>query len=648
MAVTRAWSDIMDDPKFQNLNDVDKIDVANAYRSNGGFIPEQYGSQGIRRPWNEIKNDPSYQKLGLGEQVDVQKQYINKGGYVPTSDQVINAGKAIGSIVAPAYMKADNWLHSDWSGKPIAEDGSLPYSEKEIQSAELQDPTARALGNAAVGLAAFATGSELAALPELGGISGFAAENLAGSAASQVATKGDITAKDTAIDMATAGLIEGGMHGYRSVFSPSDDIAASTALASRSGERALQEVMEAKKNSYSATANSQTFESAFKSMREEQPSIHPDEVLATWAERDPAMRRVAEDEEMSQIERLDDVLFPEGAPDNLTLEALHKTVNASKLTTERDLLDTALNNPAANEAVAAKAIERMSKHGLIPPNMTKLSEDIRNDLGLDVSKTDKMLSWLDSFNVLSSELRKRAAERATREILDETIEMVTPYHQKLLAESKNIDLARPVGGDSLDHVIHGSKRTALAMQAINSGKMLKKLKALKGSSKVNPDTFGSLVAEAQELIYGNGSRVMTKTRENLEVLNFINEMKRSSGAPLELKMLLAKVGLLPVTMPASFAKAFKDVSQAKSVRQGRELYTEYKQSKEETRDVIRELNDRHSRNLPTDEQYAELARLNGYSDLETFVRGQIAKKAATEKARQEALSKTAIGLLTTP
>ena len=249
-----------------------------------------------------------------------------------------------------------------------------------------------------------------------------------------------------------------------------------------------------------------------------------------------------------------------------------------------------------------------------------LSKDLSDELKLNDGIIDRLLNWSDSYSFVSPYIRKKTAEKAIRSILDDTIVMVERIAERDLLESRNIDKAIPVG-DNLDHVLHGSKSRAFNYRSINTQKILKKLKLLKGSSRVETDNYGSMISEAQDLIYGDSEiSELTKVRENLAVINVINEMRKSGDAPFALKLLLAKgIGTIPDLITAPL-KYFRDKSRASSAILGKEFYNktiDYLSEIDEITHDLMQLDDI----LTAEEKASQYARLQELISDEFFLKG---------------------------
>lgn len=416
-----------------------------------------------------------------------------------------------------------------------------------------------------------------------------AAANAASSVAYQAVDNGNVSLDNTLLDTGVGLGLSAGLRGIAKGvkgLSPSPTVVKAAVDATARSYRDIDELLSAKKNAYTASANTATLESVWNALKEKNPNIHFDEVLVEWGEKEPSMMKGS----YSQLQRLQDTLFPDGVPEGLTTEALKSRVKAASLQTQRDLLASKNNFSIESPAVAIKAMEAMRKAGLGVPNISMLSKELSDELKLNDGIVDKLLNWSDSYSFFTPYVRKKAAERAIRSILDDTIEMIERVAERDLLESRKIDEAIPVG-DDLDHVLHGSKSRAFNYRAINTQKLLKKLKLLKGSSRVETDNYGSMISEAQDLIYGDAEiSDLTKVRENLAVINVINEMRKSGDAPLALKVLMTKaIGTIPdfITSPLKY---IRDKRRASSAILGMKYYNRAVEYLMEIEEITHDLN----------------------------------------------------------
>lgn len=555
-----------------------------------------------------------------------------------------------------ADMSSGEWLNNQWEQVKDLGKGAEAYVNKwsgADYSNEDINQFKRAIGSdegealkttAAVGASVVAP--EL--IPELAGgalvgeganlasrsiwLANSAASNVASSAAYQLVDSGDVNASTLATDAAIGMGLEGSLRGvanFPRLFKakPADVMAA--AEASARAQHDVDELLSAKKAAYTASANTSTLESVWNALKEENPKAHFDEVLAEWGEKEPVMKKGA----YSQLERLQDTLFPDGVPENLTDEGLKSRIKAASLQTERDLLAAKNAFPLESPAVAIKAMEAMREAGLGVPNISLLSKELADELHMNDSIVDKLLNWSESYSFISPYFRRKTADKAIRKILDDTIEAVDKVAARDLIESRGIDEQIP-HGDNLDHVLHGSKSRAFNYRSINTQKILKRLKTLKGASRLNPDNFGSMISEAQDLIYGDDAvSELTKVRENLSVINLINQMKKTGDAPFAIKILLAKAtGTVPdlLTFPIKY---IKDRSRASSAILGKRLYQEHEGMLSEMGEIHHDLNQWDD--LISDEEkstsYERLKELRSNEDLNKYILDEIAKDSEFAK-----------------
>lgn len=476
-----------------------------------------------------------------------------------------------------------------------------------------------------------------------------AATNAASSVAYQLVDNGDVGLKNTLIDTGVGIGLGAGLRGISrgvDMFKAKPDTVRAAAEATARSYRDIDELLSAKKNAYTASANTATLESVWNALKEENPNIHFDEVLIEWGEKEPSMMKGA----YSQLQRLQDTLFPDGVPEGLTTEALKSRIKAASLQTQRDLLAAKNNFNIESPAVAIKAMEAMREAGLGVPNISMLSKDLSDELKLNDSVIDRLLNWSDSYSFFSPYIRKKTAEKAIRSILDDTIEMVERVAERDLLESRNIDKAIPVG-DNLDHVLHGSKSRAFNYRSINTQKILKKLKLLKGSSRVETDNYGSMISEAQDLIYGDAEiSELTKVRENLAVINVINEMRKSGDAPLAIKVLMTKaIGTIPDLITSPF-KYVRDKSRASSAILGKEFYNktiDYLSEIDEITHDLMQLDDI----LTAEEKASQYARLQELISDEFFLKGiehELSKDTELAKKIKKAVDVSRVVSRTSP
>ncbi len=476
-----------------------------------------------------------------------------------------------------------------------------------------------------------------------------AATNAASSVAYQLVDNGDVGLKNTLIDTGVGIGLGAGLRGISrgvDMFKAKPDTVRAAAEATARSYRDVDELLSAKKNAYTASANTATLESVWNALKEENPNIHFDEVLAEWGEKEPSMMKGA----YSQLQRLQDTLFPDAVPEGLTTEALKSRIKAASLQTQRDLLAAKNNFNIESPAVAIKAMEAMREAGLGVPNISMLSKDLSDELKLNDSVIDRLLNWSDSYSFVSPYIRKKTAEKAIRSILDDTIVMVEHVAERDLLESRNIDEAIPVG-DNLDHVLHGSKSRAFNYRSINTQKILKKLKLLKGSSRVETDNYGSMISEAQDLIYGDAEiSELTKVRENLAVINVINEMRKSGDAPLAIKVLMTKaIGTIPDLITSPF-KYVRDKSRASSAILGKKIYHQHEDVLSEIGEIQYDLNQWDD--LLTEEekasQYKRLQELRSNEDLLKYIEQEVAKDTELAKKIKKAVDVSRVVSRTSP
>lgn len=627
-----SWESIISDPDYNSLNEQQKYQLAIKYKQKGGVIPEQYGEYGNMTPWEQLIQDPDYQKLGNGEKVDLQKKYIQKGGYVPTwgeHGQAENALDAVGAIVAPVVMRTANWFHKD--------DGKKFFSDEDIQKAELQDPTARAIGNTAMGIASWELGA--AAVPEISvgagltkasriatKVANFTADNLGGSLSSQIAVNGKITPENTAIDLGISGAIEGGLQ-VPKLWRINPDIAVSAAKAEQYGERQASVIRNAKKDTYTATANSGTLAKLWKSLKEQYPTIMYDEVLATWADKKPVMNEITEGNTESQIERLSRVLFPEGVPSDLTTEALLQSIRTTKGRTLNMLEKTKLSDGETGSRIAIKAIKEMRKAGFIPPNINSLKNDaISSELGYTNFGFDSILEWIESLSGVTPALRKNVANKAITSVLSDTKKLVDERLSELYEINDQL-ISNTPKGDSEDSILHNSELEAYNYKIQHLQNVKKKLNSMTGFRKVNPDVFDNLISEAQDLIYkGGDASAISDVVENLQIIDMINQLKKSESAPLTFKLLMMKIGATIPLAPISMIKLVRDSSRVRASTMGSELYQEYEASKWTTKELIDQIKELEKEGIDASDLYKQLDSLSEYNDLEDFIRNRIKQK----------------------
>ena len=527
----------------------------------------------------------------------------------------------IGDLYNGGKAYLNKWIGSDYSQEDINQ------FKRAIGSDEGQAlKTTAAIGASIAapelvpeisGAALFGEGASLASRGAW--LANEAATNAASSVAYQLVDNGDVGLKNTLIDTGVGIGLGAGLRGISrgvDMFKAKPDTVRAAVESTARSYRDIDELLSAKKNAYTASANTATLESVWNALKEENPNIHFDEVLAEWGEKEPSMMKGA----YSQLQRLQDTLFPDGVPEGLTTEALKSRIKAASLQTQRDLLAAKNNFNIESPAVAIKAMEAIREAGLGVPNISMLSKDLSDELKLNDGIIDRLLNWSDSYSFVSPYIRKKTAEKAIRSILDDTIVMVERIAERDLLESRNIDKAIPVG-DNLDHVLHGSKSRAFNYRSINTQKILKKLKLLKGSSRVETDNYGSMISEAQDLIYGDSEiSELTKVRENLAVINVINEMRKSGDAPFALKLLLAKgIGTIPDLITAPL-KYFRDKSRASSAILGKEFYNktiDYLSEIDEITHDLMQLDDI----LTAEEKASQYARLQELISDEFFLKG---------------------------
>lgn len=555
-----------------------------------------------------------------------------------------------------ADMSSGEWLNNQWEQVKDLGKGAEAYVNKwsgSNYSNEDINQFKRAIGSdegqalkttAAIGASVVAP--EL--IPELAGgalvgeganlasrsiwLANSAASNVASSAAYQLVDNGDVNASDLVTDAAIGMGLEGSLRGvanFPRLFKAKPEDVMAAAEASARAQHDVDELLSAKKAAYTASANTSTLESVWNALKEENPKAHFDEVLAEWGEKEPVMKKGA----YSQLERLQGTLFPDGVPENLTDEGLKSRIKAASLQTERDLLAAKNAFPLESPAVAIKAMEAMREAGLGVPNISLLSKELADELHMNDSIVDKLLNWSESYSFISPYFRRKTADKAIRKILDDTIEAVDKVAARDLIESRGIDERIP-HGDNLDHVLHGSKSRAFNYRSINTQKILKRLKTLKGASRLNPDNFGSMISEAQDLIYGDAAvSELTKVRENLAVINLINQMKKTGDAPFAIKILLAKAtGTVPdlLTFPVKYVK---DRSRASSAILGKRLYQEHEGMLSEMGEIHHDLNQWDD--LISDEEkstsYERLKELRSNEDLNKYILDEIAKDSEFAK-----------------
>ncbi|MEA8782136.1 hypothetical protein PZS63_00645 [Klebsiella aerogenes] len=207
--VMKAWSEIVNDPAFSSLSDSKKQEVVSDYRRAGGSIPEVYGNSGYMIPWNEIENSESYQKLGAGQKAQTMQEYANAGGYLSAWNRNSGLIEETKAIIEPVLMNTANWFHKD--------DGKF-YSQEEIDTTDLQDPTARVARDITVALLPV-PGARVAEGASLGVRAGTTALNLAkDSAVFQIETNGEIDPQQTVEDMAIGGALHGAIKGTGKLF----------------------------------------------------------------------------------------------------------------------------------------------------------------------------------------------------------------------------------------------------------------------------------------------------------------------------------------------------------------------------------------------------------------------------------------------
>ncbi len=555
-----------------------------------------------------------------------------------------------------ADMSSGEWLNNQWEQVKDLGKGAEAYVNKwsgSDYSNEDINQFKRAIGSdegqalkttAAIGASVVAP--EL--IPELAGgalvgeganlasrsiwLANSAASNIVSSAAYQLVDSGDVNASTLATDAAIGMGLEGGLRGvahFPSLFkAKSADVMAAAGATARA-QHDVDTLINAKKNAYTASANTATLESVWNALKEEKPNIHFDEVLAEWGEKEPAMMKGSH----SQLQRLQDTLFPDGVPEGLTTEALKSRIKAASLQTQRDLLAAKNEFPLESPAVAIRAMESMREVGLGVPNISMLSKDLANDLNMNDSAIDKLLNWSESYSFISPYFRKKTADKAIRNILDSSINMIDKVAERDLLQSRNIDSDIPVG-DSLDHVLHGSKSRAFNYRSINTQKLLKKLRELKGSARLNPDNFGSMISEAQDLVYGESAvSELSQVRDNLAVVNLINQMKKTGDAPFAIKILLAKAtGTVPdlLTFPIKY---IKDRSRASAAILGKKLYHEHGNVLDEMNDINYDL--QQWGDMLTDEEkannYKRLKELRADEGLQDYILSEIAKDSEFAK-----------------
>ena len=555
-----------------------------------------------------------------------------------------------------ADMSTGEWLNNQWEQVKDLGKGAEAYVNKwsgADYSNEDINQFKRAIGSdegealkttAAIGASVVAP--EL--IPELAGgalvgeganlasrsiwLANSAASNIASSAAYRLVDSGDVNASTLATDAAIGMGLEGGLRGvahFPSLFkAKSADVMAAAGATARA-QHDVDTLINAKKNAYTASANTATLESVWNALKEENPNIHFDEVLAEWGEKEPAMMKGSH----SQLQRLQDTLFPDGVPEGLTTEALKSRIKAASLQTQRDLLAAKNEFPLESPAVAIRAMESMREVGLGVPNISMLSKDLANDLNMNDSAIDKLLNWSESYSFISPYFRKKTADKAIRNILDSSINMIDKVAERDLLQSRNIDSDIPVG-DSLDHVLHGSKSRAFNYRSINTQKLLKKLRELKGSARLNPDNFGSMISEAQDLVYGESAvSELSQVRDNLAVVNLINQMKKTGDAPFAIKILLAKAtGTVPdlLTFPIKY---IKDRSRASAAILGKKLYHEHGNVLDEMNDINYDL--QQWGDMLTDEEkannYKRLKELRADEGLQDYILSEIAKDSEFAK-----------------
>ncbi|MGR6957250.1 hypothetical protein ACU63S_21545 [Klebsiella aerogenes] len=119
-----------------------------------------------------------------------------------------------------------------------------------------------------------------------------AATNAASSVAYQLVDNGDVGLKNTLIDTGVGIGLGAGLRGISrgvDMFKAKPDTVRAAAEATARSYRDVDELLSAKKNAYTASANTATLESVWNALKEENPNIHFDEVLAEWGEKEPSM-----------------------------------------------------------------------------------------------------------------------------------------------------------------------------------------------------------------------------------------------------------------------------------------------------------------------------------------------------------------------